>query len=67
MPKFFLVNDVARRLGVTPAAVRLMVQRGRLPIAAMTEGGVRLFDQRTVERFAAERRADRADVVERSL
>jgi hypothetical protein len=34
MPKFFLTNDVARRFGVTPAAVRLMVQRGRLPIAA---------------------------------
>ncbi len=49
--------DAARILGVVPATVRAMALSGRLPPAAMTEGGVRLFRRADVERLAADRAA----------
>ncbi len=51
--------DAARILGVTPAAVRLMHQRGELPLAAKTAGGVHLFSPTVVERVATARLAKR--------
>lgn len=48
---------VARRLDVTPAAVRAMVRQGRLAAAETTVSGIRLFDGAAVERFAEEREA----------
>ncbi len=47
-------SDAAQRLGLTPDAVRQMERRGRLP-ATRTEGGVRLFRARDVEKLARER------------
>jgi DNA-binding transcriptional MerR regulator len=50
-------SDVAKILGLTPAAVVLLEQKGVLP-ALRTAGGVRLFRRRQVERLAR-RRAQR--------
>ncbi len=47
--------DASRVLGVTPATIRLMVRRGDLPVAAMTEGGIHLFRRATVEGLARRR------------
>lgn len=54
---FLTPAEAARLLGVTPAAVRLMVNRGELSIAATTEGGIRLFRRSDVLRLAERRRA----------
>ena len=51
-------SDVARRLGVTPATVRLWERLGRIP-ATRTLSGTRLFVAADVERLAAERAAGR--------
>ncbi len=51
--------DASRILGVTPQTVRLMVRQGVLPVAAQTEGGIRLFHRSEVERVAAARAAQR--------
>jgi len=48
-------GDAARVLGVTPATVRLMAQRGELTPAAETEGGIRLFRREDVEALARKR------------
>jgi excisionase family DNA binding protein len=50
-----LTNEVAQLLAVSPDTVRCWERAGRLP-ARKTEGGVRLFDRRVVERFALERK-----------
>jgi excisionase family DNA binding protein len=49
--------DAARVLGVTPATVRQMHQRGALPIANRTEGGIHLFHRSDVEALARQRDA----------
>ncbi len=60
MPEILLsVADASRILLVTPQTVRLMVRRGVLPVAARTEGGIRLFQRSDVERVAAARAAQR--------
>lgn len=46
--------DVARRLGVTPATVRLWERLGRIQ-ATRTVSGMRLFTVAAVERMRAER------------
>jgi DNA-binding transcriptional MerR regulator len=48
--------DVARIWGVSPATVLLAANRGRLPIAARTPGGTRLFARADVERLARDRK-----------
>jgi excisionase family DNA binding protein len=48
------VADAARRLGVTPAAVVAMERAGKLT-ALRTEGGMRLFVLKDVERLVAQR------------
>jgi excisionase family DNA binding protein len=55
--RYLSTADASRVLGVTPAAIRLMVQRGELPVAAMTEGGIHLFERSAVETLARERAA----------
>jgi len=49
-----LTSDVARILDCSTDNVRLLERSGQLH-ADKTEGGVRLFDRRDVERFARER------------
>ena len=55
--KFLSTADASKVLGVTPAAVRLMVTSGRLKVTAETEGGIHLFRRSEVEKLAARRRA----------
>ena len=55
-PETFLsAADAARLLGLTASAVRLMLKRGQLPVAARTEGGIQLVRRVDVERLAAQR------------
>jgi|GEM_PF-6937812 len=55
VPKYLTASDVAKRLGVTPGAVRLMQQRGRLACAERTEGGIHLYLRTEVDRLVVER------------
>lgn len=57
MERLLSPSDAARILGVVPATVRAMALSGRLPLATMTESGIRLFRREDVERLAAERDA----------
>jgi DNA-binding transcriptional MerR regulator len=59
MERYLSKGDVAKRLGLVPATVKALVARGRLPVAARTEGGIQLFRAADVERLAAEREARR--------
>ncbi len=56
--RFLSTADASRVLGVTPAAVRLMVRRGDLPVAAMTESGMHLFRRPEIDDLVR-RRAER--------
>ena len=47
--------DAAKILGVVPATVRQMEQRGELKATAQTEGGIHLFNRSDVERLAKKR------------
>ncbi len=55
MEHYLTPADVARRLGVTPAAVRAMEQRGTLRAVGRTERGGRLFSAADVTRLARKR------------
>lgn len=55
MRTYLTTGDAARVLDVTPAAVRAMADRGDLPVAGETEGGIRLFKRETVVELAEER------------
>jgi len=57
MTRFLSAADAARILEVTPATVRQMQQRGTLPLAAKTEGGIHLFRREDVEELARKRAA----------
>jgi DNA-binding transcriptional MerR regulator len=48
--------DVGRRLGLTPASVRMLARTGKLP-HTRTASGTRLYNRNDVERYAAERAA----------
>jgi DNA-binding transcriptional MerR regulator len=61
MGEFLLTADVARLVGVTPAAVRAAAISGRLAVAATSEGGVRLFRRTDVEQFCREREKKAGD------
>ncbi len=61
MERFLTAADAARILKVTPAAVRLMHQRGALRAAAETEGGIRLYRRQDVETLAQRREAAQRD------
>ena len=64
MKQFLTASDAARVLDVTPATVRQMHQRGTLPAAAETEGGIRLYLRRDVERLAKRRASGAARKVQ---
>jgi DNA-binding transcriptional MerR regulator len=51
---YLTTADVARRLDLVPATVRLLARAGRLP-HTVTASGVRLFRPEDVDLFAAER------------
>jgi DNA-binding transcriptional MerR regulator len=55
-PHVLTSGDVAQELGVTTAAVRLWVKRGRIVPAQTTTSGIHLFDAASVARLAAERK-----------
>jgi len=55
--KFLSAADASKILRVTPAAIRLMVNEGRIKASAETEGGIRLFSRREVERVLKKRLA----------
>ena len=59
VPKFLTTADAAKILQVTPGAVRLMQQRGELPLTAETEGGIQLYARPDVV-VLAKRRMKRA-------
>ena len=48
--------DVARLLERTPAAIRAMVNRGKIPIAVTTPRGARLFRRVDIELLVRNRR-----------
>ena len=58
--RFLSAADAARVLEVTPAAIRAMVRRGALPVAAMTEGGIHLLRRGDVEALARKRSRQQA-------
>jgi DNA-binding transcriptional MerR regulator len=52
--RLFTKSDIAklaaeRGAALTPAAVALAARQGRLPVATVTAGGVRLFSEHDVE------------------
>ena len=57
MERYLSTQDAAHILGVTDTAVRLMVQRGELPVAGETASGIRLFRPDAVRKLATERHA----------
>ena len=61
-----LSHEAAKVLGVTPARVRQMAQRGELS-AEVLAGGVRLFDLAEVEQLARRRAEQRHQPAERDL
>ncbi len=57
MPKtYWLLNDVAKHIGVDPQTVLYWHRHGRLVPSARTPRGVRLYDPKVVERFRQQRR-----------
>jgi DNA-binding transcriptional MerR regulator len=56
MQEYLSVGDAAKRLGVVPATVKLMVRSGRLQPVAKTVGGITLFDPLDVDRLVATRK-----------
>jgi len=55
MIRYLSAADASKLLGVTPGGVRLMVRRGELPVAAVTEGGIKLFNPNDVAELARRR------------
>jgi len=54
---YFTTTDVARAWDCSSELVRKLARAGRLPTAATTPRGTRLFDPRDVERVRREREA----------
>jgi MerR family transcriptional regulator, copper efflux regulator len=46
------IKDVADRSGFTAATLRYYEELGLLPVAARTDSGYRLYDERTLDRLA---------------
>ncbi len=60
-PRVFLeMSDVVRETGYGTATIRERVLTGRLPVAARTRRGVRLFDPKDVEALRRERERRRS-------
>jgi len=58
--------DVGRIADVTPGAVRAQTARGRLPVAAVTAGGVHLYTREQAEGYARERAQRKRYAAERA-
>jgi excisionase family DNA binding protein len=54
--RYLTTRDVARRLDLTPATVRMLARTGRLP-HTRTASGTRLYRRDDVEQLAREREA----------
>jgi DNA-binding transcriptional MerR regulator len=54
-PFYWEIADVARALRVVPETVRAYAATGRLPVAAQTPRGLRLFTPQQVETFRRRR------------
>jgi hypothetical protein len=54
--RFLETADVARAEGIVTASVRADVAAGRLPVAAVTARGTRLFRREDVEEYSRNRR-----------
>jgi DNA-binding transcriptional MerR regulator len=62
MQTFWTTGDLAKLAALSPQAVRIAVERGRLRIAARTAAGIRLISVEEVERFLrARHEAGRAE------
>jgi hypothetical protein len=55
--RFMNIRETAQRLGVSDTAVRFMVARGALAVAARTTRGICLFRTSDVERLVGTRTA----------
>ena len=53
--RYMTMADASKVLGLTPGGVRLMVRRKELELAAITEGGIQLFNRKDVEDAARKR------------
>lgn len=54
--EFLMISEVARLLGVSIWVVRELTEQGRLPAAARTSAGYKLYRRADAERLAEERR-----------
>ena len=55
MEVFLEPSDAAREVGVVAATIKAAADAGKLPVAAVTRRGVRLFTAAAVEKFRQER------------
>ena len=55
MPEYLTSGDVAKETGFTPMGIKAASDRGELPVAAITRGGIRLFKLEDVEKFKRDR------------
>lgn len=53
-------NDAGKILGLSPSMVRFLANEGRLPLAAKTTSGRRLFHPKDVAALASKRQRERA-------
>jgi len=58
MSVFLTSAEAGRALGLSSAWVRVLADRGALPVAAVTRGGIRLFSPDAIE-AARVRRGER--------
>jgi DNA-binding transcriptional MerR regulator len=56
MPEFLTAGDAAKETGLTAMGVKAASDRGALPVAAMTRGGIRLYRPEDVARFKKDRK-----------
>ena len=54
--EFLTSGNVAKRLGISNQYVHTLAKAGRLPVATLTENGLRLYRRADIERIAEERR-----------
>jgi len=55
MERFLTPTEAGRVLGLTAASIRRLERLGTLPVAATTEGGIRLFRRTDVTALARQR------------
>jgi DNA-binding transcriptional MerR regulator len=49
--EFMTAGDAAKEVGITAMGIKAAADRGALPVAATTSGGIRLFRRIDVENF----------------